>query len=109
MGCKVDQGIPHYQRTGSFMKIGGLAITSTGQRDGVEFGRMGGEMGWERLEESLAVPIVVGVSSDNLNGSNRQGEIVGPDDGIKEDGQLFAEVGGGPEFGFTGGIISVPS
>jgi hypothetical protein len=45
MGCKVDQGIPHYQRAGSFMKIGGLAFTSTGQRERVEFGRMGGEMG----------------------------------------------------------------
>jgi len=45
VGCKVDQGIPHYQRAGFFMKIGGLAFTPTGQRKGVELGRMGGEMG----------------------------------------------------------------
>jgi hypothetical protein len=61
------------------------------------------------LEEGLAVPIVVGVRSDNLNDSSRQGRIVGPDDGIKEDGQLFTIVGGGPEFGFTGRIVDVPS
>ncbi len=45
MGCKVDQGIPHDQRTGSFMEIGGLAFAPTGQRDGVELGRIGREMG----------------------------------------------------------------
>jgi len=27
------------------MEIGGLAIAPTGQREGVELGRMGGEMG----------------------------------------------------------------
>jgi hypothetical protein len=57
----------------------------------------------------MAVSVVVGVGFDNLNDSNRQGRIVGPIDGIKEDGQLFAKVGGGPEFGFTGRIVDVPS
>jgi len=61
------------------------------------------------VEEALAVPIVVGVGFDNLNGSRRQGSILGPIDGIKEDGQLFTEVGGGPEFGFTGRVVNVPS
>ncbi len=61
------------------------------------------------MEEALAVPIVVGVGFDNLNDSNREGRIVGPNDGIKEDGQLVAEVGGGPEFGFTGRVVGVPS
>jgi hypothetical protein len=61
------------------------------------------------VEEVLAVPIVVGVSFNNLNFSHRQGSILGPIDGIKEDGQLFAEVGGGPEFGFTGRVVDVPS
>jgi hypothetical protein len=61
------------------------------------------------VEEVLAVPIVVGVGFDNLNGSYWQGSILGPIDGIKEDGQLFAEVGGGPEFGFTGRVVDVPS
>ena len=41
--------------------------------------------------------------------STWHGSILGPIDGIKEDGQLIAEVGGRPEFGFTGRIISVPS
>ena len=61
------------------------------------------------MEKGLAVPIVVGVGFDNVNDSNRQGRNVGPDDGIKEDGQLFAEVGGGPEFGFTGRVVDVPT
>jgi len=91
------------------MKIGGLAFAPTRQREGVELGRLGGEMGRERVEEVLAVPIVVGVGFDNLNDSNREGRIVGPDDGIKEDGQLLAEVDGGPEFGFTGRVVGVPS
>ena len=57
----------------------------------------------------MAISFMVSVGFDNLNDSSRQGRIVGPDDGIKEDGQLFAEVGGGPEFGFTGRIVDVPS
>ena len=61
------------------------------------------------MEEVLAVSIVVGVSLNNLNVSHRQGRILGPIDGIKEDGQLFAEVSGGPEFGFTGRVVDVPS
>jgi hypothetical protein len=61
------------------------------------------------VEEGIAVPIVVGVGFDNLNSSYRQGSILGPIDGIKEDGQLFAEVGGGPEFGITGRVVGVPS
>ena len=60
------------------------------------------------MVEGIAVPIVVGVSSDNQNSSYRKGSILGPIDGIKEDGQLLAEVGGGPEFGFTGRIVDVP-
>ncbi len=60
------------------------------------------------MEEVWAVPVVVGVGFDNLNDPNREGRIVGPDDGIKEDGQLVGEVGGGPEFGFTGRIVDVP-
>jgi hypothetical protein len=61
------------------------------------------------VEEGLAVPIVVGVSFDNLNDPTWHRSILGPIDGIKEDGQLMAEVGGGPEFGFTGGVVDVPS
>ena len=61
------------------------------------------------MVEVLAVPIVVGVGFDNLNNSYRQGSILGPIDGIKEDGQLFAEVGGGPEFSLTGRVVDVPS
>jgi hypothetical protein len=57
----------------------------------------------------MAISFMVSVGFDNLNDSSRQGRIVGPDDGVKEDGQLFAEVGGGPEFGFTGRIVDVPS
>ena len=57
----------------------------------------------------MAISVMVSVGFDNLNDSSRQGRIVGPDDGVKEDGQLFAEVGGGPEFGFTGRIVDVPS
>ena len=57
----------------------------------------------------MAISVMVSVGFDNLNDSSRQGRFVGPDDGVKEDGQLFAEVGGGPEFGFTGRIVSVPS
>ena len=57
----------------------------------------------------MAISVMVRVGFDNLNDSSRQGRIVGPDDGVKEDGQLFAEVGGGPEFGFTGRIVDVPS
>ena len=91
------------------MKIGGLAFASPRQRDGVELGWMGGEMGGERVEEGLAVPIVVGVSFDNLNDPTWHRSILGPINGIKEDGQLIAEVGGRPEFGFTGRIVSVPS
>ncbi len=57
----------------------------------------------------MAISVMVSVGFDNLNDSRRQGRIIGPDDGVKEDGQLFAEVGGGPEFGFTGRIVDVPS
>lgn len=109
MRIEVNKGIAYNQCASGLVKVGGFACASPRQRDGVELGRMGGKMGGKRVEEGLAVPIVVGVSSDNLNGSNRHGEIVGPDDGIKEDGQLFAEVGGGPEFGFTGRVVDVPS
>jgi len=61
------------------------------------------------VEEVLAVSIVVGVGFDNLNDSSLQGSILGPIDGIKKDGQIFAEVGGGPEFGFAGRVVDVPS
>jgi hypothetical protein len=91
------------------VKIRGFAFSSSGQREGEELGRMGGKMGGERVKEGLAVPVVVGVSFDNLNDPTWHGSILGPINGIKEDGQLIAEVRGRPEFGFTGRIISVPS
>ena len=109
MRIEVNKGIAYNQCAGGLVKVGGFACASPRQRDGVELGRMGGKMGGERVEEGLAVPIVVGVSLDNLNDPTWHGSILGPINGIKEDGQLIAEVGGRPEFGFTGGIISVPS
>ena len=109
MRIEVNKGIAYNQCASGLVKVGGFACASPRQRDGVELGRMGGKMGGERVEEGLAVPIVVGVSLDNLNDPTWHGSILGPINGIKEDGQLIAEVGGRPEFGFTGGIISVPS
>ena len=52
---------------------------------------------------------MIGVGFDDPNRSARWRGFLGPIDGIKEDGQLVAEVGGGPEFGFTGGVVGVPS
>ena len=113
MRIEVNKCIAYNQCASGLVKVGGFAFASPRQRDGVELGRMGGKMGGkmggERVEEGLAVPIVVGVSLDNLNDPTWHGSILGPINGIKEDGQLIAEVGGRPEFGFTGGIISVPS
>ena len=109
MRIEVNKGVAYNQCASGLVKVGGFACASPRQRVGVELGRMGGKMGGERVEEGLAVPIVVGVSFDNLNDPTWHGSILGPINGIKEDGQLIAEVGGRPEFGFTGGIISVPS
>jgi hypothetical protein len=109
MRIEVNKGISYNQCASGLVKVGGFAFASPRQRDGVELGRMGGKMGGERVEEGLAVPIVVGVSFDNLNDPTWHGSILGPINGIKEDGQLIAEVGGRPEFGFTGRIVSVPS
>jgi hypothetical protein len=109
MRIEVNKGIAYNQCASGLVKVSGFAFASPRQRDGVEPGRMGGKMGGERVEEGLAVPIVVGVSFDNLNDPTWHGSILGPINGIKEDGQLIAKVRGRPEFGFTGGIISVPS
>ena len=109
MRIEVNKGIAYNQCASGLVKVGGFAFASPRQRYGVELGRMGGKMGGERVEEGLAVPIVVGVSFDNLNDPTWHGSVLGPINRIKEDGQLIAEVRGRPEFGFTGGIISVPS
>ncbi len=109
MRIEVNKGIAYNQCASGLVEVGGFAFASPRQRDGVELWRMGGKMGGERVEEGLAVPIVVGVSFDNLNDPPWHGSILGPINGIKEDGQLIAEVGGRPEFGFTGRIVSVPS
>jgi hypothetical protein len=109
MRIEVNKGIAYNQCASGLVEVGGFAFASPRQRDGVELGRMGGEMGGERVEEGLAVPIVVGVSFDNLNDPTWHGSILGPINGIKKDGQLFAEVGGGPEFSLTGRVVDVPS
>ena len=109
MRIEMNKGIAYNQCASGSVEVGGFAFASPGQRDGVELGWMGGEMGGERVEQGLAVPIVVGVSFDNLNDPTWHGSVLGPINRIKEDGQLIAEVRGRPEFGFTGGIISVPS
>ncbi len=45
MRIEVNKGIAYNQCASGLVEVGGFAFASPGQRDGVELGRMGGEMG----------------------------------------------------------------
>ena len=45
MRIEVNKGIAYNQCASGLVKVGGFACASPRQRDGVELGRMGGEMG----------------------------------------------------------------
>ena len=75
----------------------------------LESGRLGGKAALERANQEVAISIVVGIGFNNLNMSLGGRAAFWPINGIKKNSKFLTRIGGGPKFGFTGGVIGVPS
>jgi len=108
MRREMNQGIAHHQGARGRMKIGGFLIPRTRKRDGLKRRGLIGQTGVPTLHERFGLTVMIGVGFYNLDDPLWFCVFPWPIDGIKEDRDLRTEIGGGPEFRLTGGVVSVP-
>ena len=106
---QMDQGVPHDQGCCGIVEKGCLTRPGTGERDGNKSTGLRGCPGLGVCKETLARAVMIIVGFHDLQGSGGQGLALRPLDRVEKGCGVAVLVGGGPKFGFAGGIVSVPS